>query len=146
MAHTKIASLFVVSEQAVRRHRKHLSALLVQSQQAREVARANDLLVQMHDLQQRAMRILALAEATLDLRCALMAIREARENLTMQARLAIEAQKSTESVLLLPEWVAIQNAIVNALEGHPEARQAVLDALSRLHTSESTPVDSAPET
>src|ERR671913_2643141 len=83
-----VASLYDVSEAAVRRHKaNHLPAKLVMAQQAEEVAQADDLLQQVRDLQGRALAILGKAEAAGDLRTALGAIREARGNLELLAKL-----------------------------------------------------------
>src|ERR671913_1931176 len=82
------ASLYDVSEAAVRRHKaNHLPAKLVMAQAAEEVAQADDLLQQVRDLQGRALAILGKAEAAGDLRTALGAIREARGNLELLAKL-----------------------------------------------------------
>src|SRR3712207_9430279 len=83
-----ISSLFGVSESAVRRHKaNHLPAKLVMAQAAEEVAQADDLLEQVRDLQGRALAILGKAESAGDLRTALGAIREARGNLELLAKL-----------------------------------------------------------
>jgi hypothetical protein len=83
-----VSSLFGVSESAVRRHKaNHLPAKLVMAQAAEEVAQADDLLQQVRDLQGRALAILSKAEAAGDLRTALGAIREARGNLELLAKL-----------------------------------------------------------
>ena len=60
-----VASLYDVSEAAVRRHKaNHLPAKLVMAEQAAEVAEADNLLDQVRDLQSRTLAILEAAEAT----------------------------------------------------------------------------------
>ena len=83
-----VASLYDVSEAAVRRHKaNHLPAKLVMAQAAEEVAQADGLLDQVQDLQARTLAILEAAEATSEHRTALGAIREARSNLELLAKL-----------------------------------------------------------
>jgi hypothetical protein len=126
-----VSSLFGVSESAVRRHKaNHLPAKLVMAQAAEEVAQADDLLAQMQDLQRRTLAILEAAETTKQHRTALSAIREARGNLELLAKLLGELDERPQvNVLISP---TVQTAIIAALEPHPEARLAVASALKGL--------------
>src|ERR671916_2786607 len=122
-----VASLHDVSEAAVRRHKSnHLPAKLVMAEKAAEVAEADTLLEQVKGLQGRAYAILEKAEETGELRTALGAIREARGNLELLAKLLGELDERPINVLLSPQWMTLRVAIVEALEPHPEAREAVL--------------------
>jgi hypothetical protein len=90
-----LASLYDVSEAAVRRHKaNHLPAKLAQARAVEEVAQADDLLAEVRALQQRTLTILEAAEETQQHRTALAAIREARSNLEMLARLVGELQSN----------------------------------------------------
>ena len=126
-----VSSLFGVSESAVRRHKaNHLPAKLVMAQAAEEVAQADDLLQQVRDLQDRALAILGKAEAAGDLRTALGAIREARGNLELLAKLLGELDERTVVNLdVSPEWLELRAVIVASLEPYSDARGAVLRAL-----------------
>ncbi len=126
-----VASLYDVSEAAVRRHKaNHLPAKLVMAQAAEEVAQADTLLGQVRDLQRRALDILDKAEEAGELRTALGAIREARGNLELLAKLLGELdERSVVNLNLSPEWLELRAVIVGALEPHPEARGAVLRAI-----------------
>jgi hypothetical protein len=130
-ANTALSSLFAVSEQALRRHKgSHLPAKLVMAQAAEEVAQADDLLGQMQNLQQRTLAILEAAESTNQHRTALSAIREARSNLELLAKLLGELDDRPQvNVLVSPEWLELRAIIVTALEPHPEALRAVVGAL-----------------
>jgi hypothetical protein len=125
------ASLYDVSEAAVRRHKaNHLPASLVMAQAAEEVAQADSLLEQVRGLQSRAYGILDKAEAADDLRTALGAIREARGNLELLAKLLGELdERPVFNLHLNAEWLELRAVIVGALEPHPAARGAVLRAL-----------------
>jgi hypothetical protein len=90
-----LASLYDVSEAAVRRHRKnHVPEKLAKAHAAEEVAQADDLLAEVRALQQRTLTILEAAEETQQHRTALAAIREARSNLQMLAQLVGELQSN----------------------------------------------------
>jgi transposase len=126
-----VASQYDVSEAAVRRHKSnHLPAKLVLAQQAEEVAEADELLDQVQDLQARTLAILEAAELTSQHRTALSAIREARSNLELMARLIGELDDRPQvNVLISHEWIELRAVIVGALEPHLEARGAVLAAI-----------------
>jgi hypothetical protein len=126
-----VASLYDVSEAAVRRHKaNHLPAKLVMAQAAEEVAQADTLLGQVRDLQQRALEILDKAEEAGELRTALGAIREARGNLELLAKLLGELdERPVVKLNLSPEWLELRAVIVAALEPHSEARESVLRAI-----------------
>jgi hypothetical protein len=126
-----VSSLFGVSESAVRRHKaNHLPAKLVMAEKAAEVAQADDLLQQVRDLQARTLAILEAAEHTNQHRTALAAIREARSNLELLAKLLGELDERPQvNILISAEWLELRAVIVGALEPYSEARGAVLRAL-----------------
>ena len=120
-----------VGERAVRRHRSnHLPAKLVMAEKAAEMAEADDLLDQVGDLQRRALAILDRAEEAGELRTALSAIREARGNLELLAKLLGELdERPVVNLNVSPEWLELRAVIVTALEPHREALDAVVGAL-----------------
>ena len=120
-----------VGERAVRRHRSnHLPAKLVMAEKAAEVAQADNLLDQVGDLQRRALAILDMAEKAGELRTALSAIREARGNLELLAKLLGDLdERPVVNLNVSPEWLELRAVIVGALEPHPEAMSAVVGAL-----------------
>ena len=128
-----IAKRFGTSATALHRHKaEHMPVALVKAQEAHEVAVADDLLAQVRDLQRRTLAILAKAEQGNDLRTALLAISQARGNLELLARLLGELQEQQIAVQVLvasPEWVRVRAVILAALEAHPVARLAVVEAL-----------------
>jgi hypothetical protein len=119
-----------IHERALRRHRyNHLPAKLVLAHNAEEVATADNLLEKVQDLQARTLAILDRAEDVGELRTALGAIREARGNLELLAKLLGELDERPVNVLISPEWLELRTVIVTALEPHPQARGAVLEAI-----------------
>jgi hypothetical protein len=109
VAYRQIASHYGMSYASVKRHKEaHLPAALVEAHEAREVARADSLLVQMRELQERALRILADAESQGDLTNANRAIAEARRNIELVAKLLGELQAQAR--------VEVQQTVIAAQE------------------------------
>jgi hypothetical protein len=118
-----------IDERALRRHRSnHLPATLSKSREAEEVSRADDLLRQLKALQGKTLSLLLKAEEAGELRTALSAIREARNNLELLAKLAgeLDERPVVNVVLIDPQ---VRDAIVRALAPYGEARLAVANAL-----------------
>jgi hypothetical protein len=126
-----VAKRFELSESAVYRHMiEHLPAHLLKARELEDVARADDLLEQVRNLQAHALHIPECAEQAGDLRNALAAISQARDNLELLGKLAGELdERPVTNVLISPEWLELRTVIVGALEPHPGAREAVLSAL-----------------
>jgi hypothetical protein len=131
IAHCALSREFGLSRDALRRHGEaHISATLSHAHKAGEVARADNLLAQVQDLQGKALRILRKAERAGDLRAATGAIREARGCVELLGKLAGELQDGvTVNVAVLPEWQRLRGAILVAVEPFPEARAAIVKAL-----------------
>jgi hypothetical protein len=129
-----VAKQFELSESAVYRHKtEHLPAQLLKAKEVEEAARADDLLVQVRNLQTHALDILERAEKAGDLRTALAAISQARGNLELLGKLAGELdERPVVNLNVSPEWLELRTVIVGALEPHPAAHTAVLKALQRV--------------
>jgi len=126
-----IANRNGVSEAALKRHAKaHLPARLAKAGEAKEVASADSLLAQVQALQTRTMAVLDGAEEDIDRPMMLRAIREARENLTLLAKLTGELAQA--NVLIAPMWVQLQAVIWQTLAPYPDAADALGGALSEL--------------
>jgi hypothetical protein len=132
IAFPALVAKYRVSKDSLSRHKaNHLPAKLVMAQAAEEVAQADDLLDQVRGLQARTLAILEAAEGSSQHRTALSAIREARGNLELLAKLLGELDDRPQiNVLVSPEWLELRAVIVGALEPHPDARGAVLRALN----------------
>jgi hypothetical protein len=133
-----IASRYgTIGRMALERHAaNHLPARLVKAQEAEEMAQADDLLAQVRSLQGAALRILDTAEQGGDLKVALSAIREARGNLELLAKLLGELDERPQvNILVAPEWLSMRTILLGALAPYPEARVAVAGALTRLEVA-----------
>jgi hypothetical protein len=133
-----IAGQHGVSKSALERHKAgHLPAHLAKAKEAGEVARADDLLSQVRHLQDRTLAILTTSEDAGELRTALAAIREARGNLELLAKLLGELDDAPKvNILVSAEWVAVRTSMMEALSPYPEARTAVAEALLVLESKE----------
>ncbi len=133
-----IAKQFSLSESAVYRHKGHISEKLVKAKDAQEIAKADGLLCQVRDIQVRTLNILTEAEQSKNWKTALLAIRESRGNLELLAKLLGELNESqTVNILEAPEWITLRTKILNALDGHPEAKVSVSKALESPNGSDS---------
>jgi hypothetical protein len=132
----RIATQFGLKEAAIRRHREHIPELLIKASLSEEIASADDLLAEVQELHARTLSVLDAAEEAEELRTALSAIREARGNLELLARLRqlIDQQPQvTSNIIISPEAV---DAIVAALLPYGAARRAVIGALDELERLE----------
>jgi hypothetical protein len=120
-----------LSQAAVQRHQEnHLPATLAKAKEAEQVAHADDLLEDLKGLQGRTLTILEAAEGANQHRTALAAIREARSNLELLAKLLGELdERPTVNVLVSSEWLELRAVLVGALEPYSDARGAVLGAI-----------------
>lgn len=130
-----VSERFALSTGALFRHKqRHLPPTLLRAQEAQEVARADSLLDQLKQLQQKALTLLNKAETAGDLRTALQGVREARGCLELLAKLQGElAQEGTTvNVLVSPTWLSLRGTILQALLPFPEARLKLSQALSEV--------------
>lgn len=129
-----VAAKYRVSEDAVARHRgNHLPAALAHARAAEDVARADDLLGQLQQLQADARRIGGKAEQAGDLKTALMGIRELVRIVELTAKMVGELDERPQVTLVTaPEWLAVRTALLEALRPFPEARTAVAARLAAL--------------
>ena len=129
-----LAERYGVSHTALFRHKEtHLLESLTQAQAAAQVAQADDLLSQVQDLQRRTLKILKTAEETKALGLALGAIREARNNLELLAKLEGKLrEQQTVNILIAPQWLELRTVILGALVDYPEARLALAQRLSEV--------------
>jgi hypothetical protein len=117
---------------SLQRHRKeHLPALLAKAYEAEQVAEADKLLTDIRRLQERTLLMLQEAEKAGDLRTALSAVREARNNIALLAEMRGQLdRRPVVNLVLSPEWLELRALIVRALEPHPEAQEAVVRAIA----------------
>lgn len=126
-----VAKRFGLSESATYRHRaEHLPESLMMAREAGEIARADSLLGDLRSLHERTVRILCEAENAGDLRVALQAVREARGNMELMAKLVGHiGEGSRITVNVGQEWPSLRSKILDALVPYPEARTALAAAL-----------------
>ena len=129
-----IAPQFDLSPDAVYRHgREHLPALLAKAQEAEDAAAADDLLAQLRALQSTTLTLLEKAESAGKLGTAIMAVREARGNLELLAKLTQQLDtRPTLNLLVAPEWLTVRAVLLEVLSAYPEARVAVAGRLAAL--------------
>ena len=146
IAYRTIADRYGLSHQALMRHKvEHLPAVMVKSEEAKEVARADDLIGHLKEITARTERLYQIADGiigkaakTEDWRTALMAVREAsnankeaRANLELLGELLGELNRQpTVNIHISAEWIEVRALLVQALQPYPDARSAVAAALT----------------
>jgi hypothetical protein len=130
----RVAAVYGIGAASVRRHRlNHIPKFLVKAQETREVSRAGDLLAQIEAIQAKTLRILLDADRAGDKRTALYAIKEARNNLELMAKLAGELRTGTTvNILVMPEWIDLRTQILNAVDPYPEAKRAIAEVVAHV--------------
>src|SRR5579864_693996 len=127
-----IAKRFGVDDAAVFRHRNaHLPAQVAKAHEAREVARADDLLAGIVTLRQRLEKAL---EGTTAAKDVASLARELRETLRLMLELEGRLRQGTAvqvnvSLAASPEWLSVQARIVAALASLPDAKAVVMAAI-----------------
>jgi hypothetical protein len=128
-----IAALFRVSPDALQRHKQeHLPKAITKAAEAAEVVQGDTLLDRLRQINRETAAILREARATdtKDNEIALKAIARVEKQIELEGRLLGELQQPTVNVLIMPEWIGLRSAVVQALEPYPDAQQAVLRALN----------------
>jgi hypothetical protein len=131
-SYRNIAERFSLSSAGIHRHKKHIVETLALSQEARDMVRADGLLLQVQDLQARTRNILDAAEDAKDLRTALVAIREARRNAELLAKLTGELQQEGTLVLVAPQWIQLRSIILNTLKPYPAIQAELVGRMTKL--------------
>jgi hypothetical protein len=131
IAYRTIADRYGLSHQALMRHKaEHLPSIMVKSEEAREVAHADDLVWQIKQLRNKAIGILGKAEKAGDLKTALMGVREARACIELLAEMEGEInRRPVFNLYMSAEWIEVRAVLLHALGDFPEARAAAALAL-----------------
>ena len=127
-----LAARFGLSASALYRHRaRHpagQTAPLVLAADRRE-----SLPEQVRRLHERTLAVLDQAEAAGRPDMVLRAVREARQNVVLLAKLLSSLDdRPAGNVLLSPEWLQLRGLIIGTLAAFPEARLAVIEGLQAL--------------
>jgi hypothetical protein len=130
---TLIASVYGVSEAAVRRHRKNHLLHEARERLASDPELGNvDVLLEMRNLYRRMGGFLAKAEVADDWPAVKAFHAEARKDLELLAKLTQMLQDGPATVVSVGIDQRAQTAILLALDAFPAARVAVADALREL--------------
>lgn len=130
-----IATRWSVSKSALLRHKAgHLPKAILKAAAAKEEFRGNNLLERLKELHRETSLILREARTAgkKDNSLALKAIARFERQLLIEGQLIAEMKEDPAvDLTLAPEWQNLRAAILLALEQHPAARAAVLQAIER---------------
>jgi len=127
-----LSALFRVSEDSLARHRDaHISPVVVRAQEAEDITRGLDVVKQLKAINGVTMQILHEARQQKNPEVALKAVDRIQRQLELQAKLLGDLdERPVVNILVSSEWLAVRATIIQALDVHPEAKQAVIGALS----------------
>jgi len=127
-----LSALFRVSEDSLARHRDaHISPVVVRAQEAEDITRGLDVVKQLKAINGVTMQILHEARQQKNPDVALRAVDRIQKQLELQAKLLGDLdERPVVSVVVSAEWLQLRGLIIATLGSYPEAKQAVVLALS----------------
>ncbi len=128
-----VAARLGLGKSSVHTHKAegHIAKVLVKAADAAAVSDGTALLAKVLEVEQEVRRLAAKAEKGGDVRGALVGMRELSRILELLGRLSGELKNRTEvNLVLAPQWIGLQGRILEALRPFPEARAAVVRALT----------------
>lgn len=124
-----IADQFGVSKSTIQRHKDRMAARMASAPSAEHTG-SEELLAKVRNLHTEAEAILTKSKQAGDHKTALSAIREARSNLELLAKMLGELQSGTNvNVVVSNQWVELRADLIGALRPFPDALIAVMHAL-----------------
>jgi len=132
-----IARQHGVSKDSVQFHGKeHIVKMLLKAYEIQDASQGSQLYRQVIGLGETAQRLLEKAEARDDLKTALDGVGKLRGVLELIAKMSGELKEQTQVTNILvasPEWGQLRARLMQALTPYPEARTAVIEAISSGH-------------
>jgi hypothetical protein len=132
-----IAERWGVSMKALWRHKPHMRRRLEEEKKVAEGTQPATILDQLRAIHARTIAVLDRLESRSRSkpRDYLVAIREARQNLELLARLLGDLKDGTTvNVYESPQWLALEAAVYRGLIGYPDARASVARSLGALYS------------
>jgi len=131
---SEISRKYRVSDDALERHsKKCIIKTLAASPSTQEVINGDNLLDQLKEAREKALSLLDMAIAAGDTKAygaPSNYLREIREQIKLWAELEGRlASQPTVNILINPQWVELRTVIIKALEDHPRAKEAVINAI-----------------
>ena len=127
-----IAGRFRISTTALFRHKRdHLPVHLAKAREAEEIDEAIDVIQQLKAINAACLEVLTKARASNNDSTLLRAVDRIQRQIELQARLLGELQEGRAvNIVVLPEWQRMRTTIITAVDPYPDAREAVVRALS----------------
>lgn len=126
------AKLVGCTSKSISRHLAHIPQIVANSANAEIVTNADNLLDQILYYESEARRFKELAEADGDVDLALKAVDRALKCVEIYAKVrGIINDAPQINVLVSPQWIELRTLIINALDDHPEAKEAVIRAIHK---------------
>jgi hypothetical protein len=134
LSDSEYAKLVGCAPPSIGRHRAHISATLLKATEIEAVANSDSLLTQLQEARNRTLSLLDKAEDAQDTKVygpPVGYLREIREQLKLLAELEGRiAAQPTINVTVSAEWIKLRTVIITALDPFPQAKEAMIDAIS----------------
>lgn len=128
-----VSAKYQVSQFALYRHRKnHLAKSLSKDPEVKELRITDNAVETLRNMLRKLKDIEKRAEQAKNLHIAIEAIREVCRITELLEKIAGRLKESEINIYLNPEFIGVQNVIIKALEGFPEARLRVVEELKRV--------------
>jgi len=129
-----IARRYNLSKDSVHRHaQNHIPETLRKAHAVKESARADELLERVERLISEAEELLSFGKDEKQAKAWASGISELRKCLELLARVTGELdERPTITLAMLPEWVEVRTLILGAIDGYPEVKGKVIDAIGSL--------------
>jgi hypothetical protein len=126
-----IANQYGLHDSSIQRHKEHIPELLLKAARAEEIVEADKVLDRILEHLDRGHALESKAGALGQLGHEISAHNSVRSDIELLAEALgkIDRAGGIKFVLNNPVWVMLEQTIVDALEGYPDAKAAVLTAL-----------------
>jgi hypothetical protein len=133
----KLSGLHGVSLEAVYWHREqHLPAYLLKAAEEEDVRHAIDHIAQLKAINAATVAVLEEALRKGDSHTVLRAVDRLQKQIELQAKLIGELDERAQvNVLISGEWLRLRTALLDVLQGYPEARQAIGEQIMELEST-----------
>jgi len=127
-----LSALFRVSEDSLARHRdSHIAKTVQKAQEATEIDHGLDVVKQLRAINAVTMAILHEARQQRNPDVALRAVDRIQKQIELQAKLLGDLdERPVVNILISDEWLRIRGLLISTLDSYPDAKQAVVLALS----------------
>ena len=135
----EIGERYGFSTNAVSGHKRHMAEKIAAGQKAIDVSAASVLLEECQAMKRKSLQLMAKAEKAKDIKTAIAALRAQKDIVELLAKVCGELYSvKSINVTMSPQWLSLKKTIVLSLENFPEAREALVAAITQEEADDDT--------